>query len=264
MWHLADYTVALGTTANTDVPALSDDVLTILNSHFVLRREMKLLRAAAMSATLTRVRFASPTMRFYGQPFVRPVILAANPPTNPNVADYTDRPFILPAGEEIAIEATSAIAMGTERFHALVWLQSQMQPWPPGNVYVIRGTSTTAAVANTWTTLTLTMDTALPSGAFALVHSEVIGTGAIAHRWIFDEQVDRPGFLSLTTETNRQYWEDYKSSQWGIMGRFINTAMPRLQVLADAATASWVIYLDVIPMSMAARISSPSSQVLLA
>lgn len=250
-WHVAAYTVLLGTTANTDVPALSDDVLTIFNNHFLLRRSYSLMAAWAGSATLSRVRFDSPTLRFYGNPYVRPVALGALPLTNPNTMQLWTKPIVLPAGEEIAVQATSAIAMGTERFTAVVMLGASQESVPAGNVYWVRATSTTAAVVNSWTTVAYTMETGIPTGSYAMVHSEVQSTNAIAHRWLFDEQVERPGFLSVTAVTNRQP-DDFYQLRYGTMGRFVNTSLPRLQVLANVADAAHEIYIGLIPLGRAA------------
>lgn len=233
-WHVADYTVAIGTTANTDVPALSDDVLSIQNSHFILRSPMKLLWAHALSATLARVRFDSPTMRYYGNPFIRPINVAALPGNNPNIGMYSDHAIVLPAGEEIAIQGTSAIAMGTERLHVTLGLEDHFEPPPAGNRYTVRFTGTATATANAWTTVAYSLDQALPAGKFVMVDSELVSTTIVAHRWIFDEQISRPGFLGTAALGNRMPYEFYRE-MFGRMGAFWNTALPRLQVLCTAA-----------------------------
>lgn len=246
-FHLAAYTELIDNTANTDVNALTDDVLTILNNHFILRQPMKLIAAWMAAATLSRARFDSPTIRFYGNPYVRPINVAALPANNPNMAWYDEKPIILPAGEELAVQATSGIAMGTERFTALAWLQTMRDPVPAGTPYSVRFTSTTAAVANSWTTLTITLESSLPTGAFAMVGSECQSTNQFAHRWIFDEQIERPGFLSITGLGNRQFWESYRQP-FGTMGRFTNVALPRLQVLANGADATHEGYLTLVKL----------------
>lgn len=250
-WHTAAYTTLLGTTANTDIPALSDDVLTIFNNHFLLRKSYQLMMVWAASATLSRVRFDSPTMRFFGNPYIRPINVATLPANNPNALQIYTKPIILPQAEEIAIQATSAIAMGTERFTAVLMLGANIEAPPAGNVYWVRATSTTAATVNAWTTLTYTLETGLPTGNYAMVHSEVQSTNAFAHRWIFDEQIERPGFLSTTALGNRQP-DDFYQLRYGVMGRFMNTSLPRLQVLANVADAAHEIYMGLIPLGRAA------------
>lgn len=245
-FHLADYTVAIGTTANTDVPALQDDILTIINSHFQLRAPMDLVKASVLSATLLRARLDSPTMRFFGNPFVRPVVVGATWPTNPNVMHMFEHPMHLPAGEEIAIQATSGIAMGTERLHALITLMDVPEPIPAGTPFAVRFTGTATATANSWTTITFTMDQALPVGMFDMIMSECQGTTQIAHRWLFDQQQWRPGFASLAALGSRMTYEDYMF-RYGKMGSFLNTSLPRLQILCTAADTAQEGYMWIIP-----------------
>lgn len=245
MYHLAAYTALLGTTVDTDIAALTDDILTIQNSHFVLSRPKQLLGAAVMSATLTRAKLASPSMRQVASPFIRPIIGAAIPPANPNLWLLDYNPFIVPPFEEVQLQATSGIAMGTERFTGLVWLADQITPVPSGNIIPLRVTSSTAATANAWSTIALTFADTIPSGVYAVVFSEMQSTNGIAHRWIFSNQESRPGMLSLAALTSRLPYALSKG-QFGAMGRFRSNDLPRCQVLCNGADASHEGYLHVV------------------
>lgn len=245
MYHMAAFTVLIGQTADTDVPAVVDDILTIQNSHFVLRQPTQLLLAAVMSVTLSRAKIASPSMRQLASPFIRPVILAVTPPSNPNLWLLDHNPFVIPAFEEVQLQATSALGAGTERLTGLIVLAPQIMPCPVGNQVPLRITSTTAAVANAWTTLTLTFADTLPSGIYAACLSEHSSTTGIAHRWIFSGQEERPGLPSYVLKTDRHPYAISKG-QLGVMGRFRSNDLPRLQVLCNAADASHEVYLHVI------------------
>lgn len=245
MFHTAAYTIALGSTADTDVTALTDDILAINNSHFTLTQPMGLMAAMAMSATLSRARLASPSMRQIASPWIRPINVLALPGTNANMWLLDHSPFTVPAWEEIQCQATSAIAMGTERFNALVWLSASYDPIPNGNIIPLRWTSSTAAVANTWTTLTITFADTIPSGVYAAVFSEQFATNAIAHRWIFSNQIWRPGFPSFATVGLRLPYAISKG-QWGTMGRFRSNDLPRVQVLNNSTDATHEGYLCVV------------------
>src|SRR4051794_13142746 len=107
MFHLAAYTKTnLGTTADTDIPFVTDDVLTGQNGHFILSQPMDLVAAAVMSATLARAKLASPSMRQIASPFVRPIIVGILPGNNPNVDLSYDSPYRIPAYEEIQVLAS--------------------------------------------------------------------------------------------------------------------------------------------------------------
>lgn len=244
MFHLAAYTELLGTTADTDIDALTDDILTIQNTHFVLQQPMQLLAAAAMSATLQRAKIASPSMRQIASPFIRPLILAVKPPSNPNMWLLDQSPFTVPPFEEVQVQATSGIAMGSERFTALAWLANAIEPVPYGNPIPLRWTSTTAAVANQWTSLAVTFADPLPSGIYTMVFSEHFSANGIAHRWIVSNQTMRPGYMSYTNGTDRAPYAISKF-QFGRMGSFRSNDLPRVQVLCNAADATHEGYLHV-------------------
>ena len=245
MFHLAAYVnAALGSTANTDINALSDDILTIQNNHFVMNQPTDLLAAAAMSATLTRVKLASPSMRQIASPYIRPIIVGATPGSNPNVALYYNNPYRLVPFEEIQMQATSGVAM-TEVFTGLIWVGSTNTPWPSGNVTPLRFTSSTAAVANAWTSVTITFEDTVPSGIYAMLFSEVHSTNAQAHRWIISYQIERPGFLSTVSTGQREPYA-MALGQMGLMGRFRSNDLPRLQVLCNGTDNSHTGYLHVV------------------
>lgn len=244
MFHLCAYTASIGNTADTDVGALVDDILTIQNSHFVLSQPMNLIAAAAMSATLSRAKVASPTMRQIASPFIRPIILAAIPAANPNVDIMDDRPFTIPPFEEIQVQATSGVAM-TERFTALLWLSLGITQPARGNVIPLRWTSSTTAAANAWTTATVTFADTLPSGVYQMVMSEAFSTNAQAHRWIIPNQLMRPGFLSFAANSSRLPYA-MSLGQFGALGTFRSNDLPRPQVLCNGADNSHEGYLHVI------------------
>jgi hypothetical protein len=245
MFHLSAFFVSISTTADTDVPAVVDDILTIQNNHFVLQRPYQLLAGAAMSATISRAKLASPSMRQIASPYIRPLILAAKPPTNPNIWLLDHNPFIIPPFEEVQMQGTSAIAMGNENFTGLIWLADNITPLPIGNIIPLRITSTTAAVANAWTSIALTFTDTLPSGVYAMVFSEHRSANGIAHRWIFSNQLERPGFMSMTNLTDRLPYAQAKG-QFGVMGRFRSNDLPRLQVMCNAADASHEVYAHIV------------------
>src|SRR5262249_19290050 len=107
-----------------------------------------------------------------------------------------------------------------------------------------RFTSTTAAVANKWTTTVLTFQDSVPPGVYAMLWSECQSTNGQAHRWIIPNQLWRPGLPSATALSNRLPYDLYQGI-FGTMGVFRSTALPQLQVLANGADAAHEGYLAV-------------------
>lgn len=245
MHHLLAWFISIGQTVDTDVTTVADPVITVQNAHFLPQTDVRLLWAAAMSATLNRVRFATPKTRGVTNPWVRPLIEAAIPPSNPGVMTRVDDPFVFRALEEIQLLATSGLAMGNENFTALAMISTGFVPIPQGDIYPLRFTSTTAATANKWSQLTVTFQDTLPSGTYAIVGLEVESANAQAARLILQNQQYRPGTLSVTALANRQHSIFYER-KLGVLGTFQQTAMPLIEVLANGADASHEGYLDVI------------------
>lgn len=244
LFHLAAYTVAIGTTANTDITALTDDILPITNGHFIPPNDYDLIAACVMSPTLTRARLNSGTIRQINPTYIRPITAAAVPGTNPGVMNLRRDPFRVKGQEELALEATSGVAM-TERLTGLIWLERRFEAVPVGDVYIIRASSTTAAVANAWTTIALTFETGLPAGRYAIIDSDCQSTNAIAHRFMLDNQFERPGNMSITAVANRK--ADILTAQMlGKYGEFSTYSLPRCQVLCNSADNAHDLYISVV------------------
>ena len=250
-FHLLAYTSGALAVASApqDVPALTDDIFVIATAtnHFLMDDDVNLIAAWAGSVTLDRARIVLPSYRNLGLPFIRPMQVAVLPATDPNFARWIDNPIKLPANEDVAIEATITAA-GPERGTFLLWVAKQIDSIPPGQIFALRFTSTTAAVANAWTTLAITLDQALPPGDYLLVMSELHSTNGIAHRWIIPNQLYRPGGLSFAS-TGLRTAKPFYEYEFGAWGRFSNTTLPRLQVLANAADAVHTGYMFVQPLS---------------
>lgn len=240
-YHVCAYTTAIGAVADTDVPALNDDILTIQNTHFVLSKSLWLLASMVLSPTIIRARLTSPTLRQIASIYLRGINAAAIPGNNPYIyftygGGTQLRPF-----EEIQVLGTAAPGT-TERFTALMFLTDGIVQQPIGDLYPVRFTSTGTAVANAWTTIAIATTDVLPSGIYTMCQSEHISTNAIAHRWIISNQTFRPGFPSMTANTNRLP-DQIIFDQFGQMGQFRSNDLPRLQVLCNAADASHEGYL---------------------
>lgn len=247
MFHLAAFSGSVGTTANTQVPALGDQIITIQNNRFLFQRAVKLFAAYAASTTISRARFVSPSLRQIANPQIRPITRAVGGITDPNIMDLRDIPLTIPGLEEFGMEATTALAMGSETVTGLIWAGNSIVPAPPGEVITVRFTGTTAATANTWTDITMTADDSLSQGEYAIVGGDWVSATAIAFRLILDQQVERPGGLGVASIDRRGPMLNY-AGYFGTWGRFRTTALPRFQLLAGAADASHECYLQIVKL----------------
>lgn len=246
-WHCAAYTASLGSVTNSDTAALSDGIMVIQNNHFLPQRNMLLHYAAGSGPNTDRIRISSPTNRQITLPFIRPFNGAALPATDPNVADYRANPFLIEGMEELAVE-TSTNAVGPSRITVLVGIGDPLEPAPRGNVFTMRGTSTTAAVANAWTQIAVTWADSLPQGDYLCVGASCQSTNQLASRLTFENQYWRPGGQGITALGNRGHYM-FDKGGLGVWGRFRSVRMPNVEVLANAADAVHEIYMDLIRVS---------------
>lgn len=238
---------AVSNTAEVDLTPVTDSVIPVTAAnHFLPQRDTPLVYVAAASANLQRARFSSPTIALVTTPFIRPINQALTFGFPQRVWDLSTDPLTLKGLEEVTMLVTQN-GGAAQQVVAVAGLMWQNVPTPPGNTWCLRGTSTTAAVANTWTQIAMTWFNALPTGTFAVVGMTAFSATNIATRLILENQVPRPGVLGIQALTNDVH-ELFRSGgaedlgQWGV---FHNYNMPLVEVLCTAADASFEVYLDV-------------------
>lgn len=244
MFHLAWGSLSFaGAGGPTTVPFFNDPAITIANSNVYPSSDMLLIAAAQIGTPITQVRFQSPSIRPTGIPYVRPQLgNSAVPINNTPWMDLRASPFRVRGREEFNIQAT---ATGAGRANTAILLQDSRVPPPPGDIYAIRATSATAAVASTPTLVTLTWADSLPTGRYAVVWADLISTTCQFFRLNFVNQTWRPGFSGMVTESMNQ------AAVWvpgalGVWGTFDNVSMPQCEILCSAADATQILYLYVV------------------
>lgn len=244
MFHLAANFVALANVANTEVPALADDVLQIRSGRHTPSQDMMGVAFYSSALTLLRTRINTPSVRLVAPSMIIPVQTTLLPPTDPNWSDYRDFPFRFKRDEGIVYESTDSAA-GPNNHYVISWLTPGLTTPPAGRIYTVRGASTTAAVASTWTSIAVTWDQDLTEGLYAVVGGQYIATNAVAFSLIFEGQYWRPGGLGGATNGVRGPWAQYKGG-FGEWGRFRSIVPPQVRVLNDGTDAVHTIYLDVV------------------
>lgn len=242
MKHLLAYALnSSGAVVAADMAAQNDGIVVVQNGHFLFQQDVKLLAAWVMGATIGRARINSPTMRQVSPSYLRPVIAAATPPSNPNTVWFDQNGPTLRGLEEIQIEAWDSAVAG-EHITAGLLIEDVPTPKPIGPEYTIRGTGTTTLVANTWTQVPITMESSIPQGLYSVTGAELFSATSKFFRLTFDNQYFRPGWTGLAAETGREFWPLYQE-RFGEWGKFRTTRYPSLEVYADAADTAETLYL---------------------
>lgn len=246
--HLCAYVnTALGTTADTDTPALTDSIMYIQNNHFLPQQDMYVYGAYAISPTLVRAKLTSPKIRQINPVYIRPIDFGGLiPSANPNLDQKLSHPFQIKGLEELQVLATAAPGT-TEAFFALLWLADQLAtPAPVGDVYTVRWTSTIAANTYQWTNISPgTFEQVLPYGQYTVIDSEYFAAHALGLRLIFDQQYFRPGNLGFASNHLRLPYSWYKKLG-NVWGTFRTTNLPRQEILNSSTDASHEGYYHVV------------------
>lgn len=246
MHHVSAYhNSALAAVADTDCPAITDLIIPVQNSHFLFQQDMYVQLAATLSATMTRAKFNAADLRQVTNPYIIPVNQAALPANNPNVADYRQNPLKLSKLEEVGVLQTGTSA--GEDAYAVIFISPSptLDSVPAGQTFSFRFTSTTAATKAVWSALSTTFQDTLPGGNYGVVGFEIQSTNMIAGRMILPNQTYRPGSLGITSLANRGHDAFYKG-RLGLWGRFTSTYLPVIEVLCNAADASFEGYIEII------------------
>jgi len=247
MHHTVAYTASIAQNVEVDVAALADSVLLIQNGHFVPPQDMPVWYEATCSVNIARTRLSAPKFGGITTPFIRPVSNALNfgMPQRVN-ALYADQLILNKLEEVSALSFQTGAA--AERVFVVLGLGVRRTPAPGGDVYTLRGTSTTAVTANTWTQVTMTWQNFLPVGTYSVIGMTHQSATSVAARIISPPEIWRPGCLGITALGNEPD-QMFRNGGLGEWIRFQNYQFPLIEVLASAADAAHEVYLDLVKVS---------------
>lgn len=236
MYHVAIYQANTYNQTNYDSTPATDSWLAIQNGHYLPQENLKLFGGWFGGANLTAVTLVTPRSRMVVPPRLYPIQQALLPPDRPHMWDRRTNPFTLNAVEEISLQmniggTANAITTG------VLFVGESLDAVPPGDVYSLHGTSSTAATANQWTQVTVTWDQTIPAGTYTVIGSQHQSTNAIAHRFNFRNKPLRPGFLSITSLGNVTD-PTYYFGGWGALGQFNTTVYPFIEVFCNGTDNS--------------------------
>jgi hypothetical protein len=234
VFHVLGYQGSSHDVTNLDATPIQDDIFTVQNGHFLPSMDLNLYGGYFGGTILNNTQLVTPTTRQISIPRMIPVSATVSPPTDPNVIDMRLNPLRLRAVEEISLLNTLGTNASNLQFINILFVGTSLDPVPAGDILTLHGTATTTAVALGWTSLNTIYDTTLPNGTYAIIGAQVISTTAIAHRFIFKDQIFRPGFISTTGVANRTAWDYYRGAM-GRLGTFTTTTYPILQTLCVSA-----------------------------
>lgn len=245
MFHTVVYQASLGATADTDCPAITDNIMLIQNNHIVPQQDMQIIYAYAGAVTLLRSKFTSPSLRQFSPPFIRPIDTVASPSSRTPIADYRQNPLTIKALEELAVQSTDS-ATGPNVGNIVVGLQYQPNiPAQSGQIITMRGTGATAVTANAWSTAAMTWADTLPAGTYQCVGLSGFSATGITARLIFDQQYYRPGAV-IGANGGIIPHSMFLKGGLGVWGTFTANRMPNIEFFCTSADNAQEVYLDLV------------------
>lgn len=243
-WHLCAYesTIALNAVLG-QISAINDSILTILNNSFILPMPGDIVFAAGFGVTMTDLQINTPSFRQVGLPQIGPINAALAVPSPVNIWDLTQTPLRIPRVDTLEMDASnSGAAAAMVAFLGISWGR---RPTPPGVVYRLKATATITAIANTWTSGSLTMTTNLPQGQYAVVGMTAFGTNLLGARLIFPGASWRPGCIAINTLQGIPHGV-FTGEELGLWGIFENVNLPNLEIFANGANTAQTVWLDIV------------------
>lgn len=197
-----------------------------------------------------RVRINAPKFRGIARPYIRPLEGALNPSSRPQLMESWQQSLLYNATEPIQPLQTDTVSETVVIVGTFGDLQRNVTP---GDMYTMRATTSFTPTAGAWTISgALTFDDTLPTGQYEIQGYDTFNTGGVASRLVFLGPAlpgvvpnVRPGIVNPTTVSS-QSTRYFRYGYLGPFGRFINTALPQVEVLQTGATTNPDQYFDIV------------------
>lgn len=244
MIHVLGFYQSIAQNSLLTIGAVTDPVYFISNSRFLIQEPKKIYWACGIGTTIGRAKFITPSYSPQGYPYLGPLQRPTVGTGLVNVADYRKNPLPIPPKQYLECQVEQNAA-GAEIESVILGIGDGMEPAVPGMVTRIRGTSTTAATAGSWTQLTMSWEYTLEGGYYQVVGGNVFSANGIGFRVFSQFQVPRPGgpMIRNLGQALPSFFDSYGLGNWL---NFESEAMPNIEVLCAAADAAFTVYLDVV------------------
>lgn len=237
----------------TEVDGVLDQSMTLDGANrFIMpsNSRWRPLGAYASGINLTAARISAPSLREVALPEIYPGNDTADVPTIDQIVQFYGYGKPFKANEPVIIEVSRGGADAQPVVCAL-WLAPEFKPAVRGDAFTMTFTSTNVIVAGSWSLSALTAVQTLPAGTYEIVGMACLCNDAFFCRLVFPGQGQyRPGVLVQDAYGDLILNDPFRMGRFGSFGRFVNTALPAIEVIGDAAGSEpVVIYLDLVRVS---------------
>lgn len=246
-FHLLGWSESQDSAVLVNAAALPDQALQVNGDQIIVPNDLtQLIFYYALGPNATRAWIVSPSLRRMYNEEIFPLDLAAIATDQSLVVDHSQSPLILDAGEPLEAWMAEGAA-GASRVTILAALADGLPVPQSGDFHTIRVTSSTAAVANVWSNVTLTFNDVLPSGMYAVVGGMMQSANMQAWRLVFKGGSYRPGAPGVST-IGLRHNRLFRNGNLGVWGTFENLTPPSMDVLCNGADAAFMGVLDLVQL----------------
>jgi hypothetical protein len=255
-FHLAAWSQSVQQAgAFVSINAVADPVLTILGVNIQVPTLDHIIGLAAgvETAAAQQARLTGPSRRVLVLERIAPTqgnAAAASLPGDPHKwSDRRHDPLQLVRGEQLTMDLLATPAAPQIQWGLAWFADKEVVEAPPGALFTARATAATACVAQAWTNMAIVFAEALPRGRYQVLGFRAQSANAVAARLVFVGGVGggawRPGVLATNTDRHLEN-VNFRYGGMGLFGEFEDTDPPTVDMLATAADAAEVFYLDLL------------------
>ena len=247
-FHLLAYQGSGAASAETTLTPITDQVMQTNDNGFFSNQALQMIGSILLGADTQYGLINMPSLNCLGYDHITQIV--TNTAGNDGDSDFVlrkDNPLNLRARERIQLVGFQDNVAAQDITGGLL-VTTGLVPTSGSGMFTIRGTSTEAAVADTWTMLNdINWVVNLPAGDYQCVGGRVEAANGFFWRVNAQDCDFRPGYLinELAGDLDNPLMRYGGLGEWC---KFDNNLMPEIEVLCSAATASFVIYLDVIQL----------------
>lgn len=247
MFHLgAFYKASAGGLTDEDTPAVSDQVFTISNNHFIPPVPVWLKMAVLVGAQAQRLKISSPKLRALAQLQFPRAAVGVSAVTAGQFNDCSVMPVKLNPIDELSALVTTTV--GASNNIVGVWLDDGNTQHPRGEPYWIHGQSTFTSVAAQWSNGSITFDQTLPAGRYSIIGMDVVAATTSFARLIFPTGGWRPG-VTVRTAVGGNMPDFFQNGYMGEFGQFASVAQPLLEVFSTTGVSLFDVYLQLLKIA---------------
>lgn len=229
-----------------NVAALRDTRYTTTGDDFrVPPKFTNLIGAYVVGDLTTRAQLTSPSLLKKAPMELDPIDPTAEPASRPPFINMIDNPHKLTEAESLNALTTNSGTSAVDQTVALWLADSKIVPIKDKEIFSIRATGTTTAVADTWTNGDITLDSDLDPGMYALVGAKAFGATMMLCRFIFTQDESRPGVIAFDTNEDIDP-EIFRHGRLGEFGKFPHDTPPKMEIFCAAADTAQTFTLDLI------------------